>query len=791
MKIIFSWLKIFFKIDCSAQLLAEILSRIGLEVDQIVNYNILLDNCIICKILVDKKHPNNAQSKIYLVDTGYKTMQIVSTNLFINLNSLLVFVPVNTNLVKINRIIKQTKITNVNSFGMLCSNSAIILENCKSNDFIEIKNQYIEKGSLYVDFLAINDIVFDINITPNRGDCLSIYGIIKDLYAFGKWKMTSQYLQFFYRANYKRDIEYHFFNYEVLDNCQEMTFTVINKVNNFCNFNKIVKVFQYLNSLEYITIVGISNFSMLEFGRPNFIYDVDKIVGSVFLRYSKKNEFFVSISETKYTLPQGILVIADEVKIISIAGIIESKLTKVTNRTENILIEIADFNQIMIYKTSKLLKICTESSHRFERRINFGISSQFVDSISERIFYFCGGEKLKSNIFYGGKRLYIDKIYFKVHDARIFFGSDFYFSKGHFVFEKLGFKLKNCCYYIPILRQGDIVDATCLLEEYIRIVGLNSLTINSFAKKNKIQYQYPNLFSIIINRLLARGISEQISWSFNSSKQNKLFGSNDSILIKNAISKTFSTMRRNLLPNLIAIVVDNVARFSESISYFELGKVFYILRNKLYEENNLTILRYGLASNKSVFTSKRKYDFYDLKDDLYSIFDELKININELMLYDNTNAYYHPGKSSSIYLNNNIIAHIGEIHPNIIKKFKLKFSIIAAELFLDKIPKKNLDKKDILYINNRQIIKRDFAFIFCSKVKANEIIKVINSLGIDSIINVNIFDVFYHRDNKDRKSIAFSIFIQPKNKAMTKNDINKISDKIISVIKDNFQGELR
>ena len=236
-----------------------------------------------------------------------------------------------------------------------------------------------------------------------------------------------------------------------------------------------------------------------------------------------------------------------------------------------------------------------------------------------------------------------------------------------------------------------------------------------------------------------------------------------------------------------------MTRGVKNISLFELGKIYYKSKaDETIENNCLAIIRTGESSQKNIFSDQKKFDFYDLKDDFYSILNDISISLDSIITKKGAKEYHHPGKSASFYLGKNLIGYIGELHPKIIKTFGIKQSVICAEIFYDNLPKKNLEKRKPLFLSELQSINRDFAFYIDDGIESQEIIKSIKSLKINILEEINIFDVYKSdQDTSNKKSIAFNIKLQPIQKTLVDEEIEDISNKIINVVKEKLGGELR
>jgi len=796
MKFTHNWLSSFIELSVDLEKVIEILSNVGLEVEEFEDKGRVYSQFSIAEIIETTSHPDADKLKICKVNNGKEILQIVCGASNARAGIKVVLAPVGSIIPSNNMVIKASKIRGVESNGMLCSETELLAGN-NSEGIIEILDSSLRPGMNFADSTGLNDKVIDINLTPNRGDCASICGIARDLSAAAVGVLKPKFIDF-YKDTFDFESSINHINISIKNtNCHEIAFCKIENIDNKNSLNHdIGSVFKLLDIKSHSALVDISNLSMYEFGRPNHMYDADKIKGNIEIRLSQEGEFFKSLDDKEYKLPKDILVIADDEKILSIAGIIGGENSKVDENTKNVLVEVANFNPEQISKSVRKLNIRTESSFRFERRIDYGNTASFMQYVSGLVIKHCGGRISGSAIIKGSELGYKKQVEIDCKKINKLLGFEIKEQEVNIILNNLGFvKVKGNLFNIPTWRQGDIVGNADIAEEVIRIKGTDYLQGMGcfYYNAQDIKHRESDFPSIFKNTLVNRNVYEVISWSFINQEYANLFKENGAIKIANPISNEFAIMRNSLIPGLLKIAKSNMTRGAKNISFFESGKIYYKDKaDETIEENCLTIIRTGESSQKNIFSDQRKFDFYDLKDDFYSILNEISISSDSIITKKGAKEYHHPGKSASFYLGKNLIGYIGELHPKIIKKFGIKQRIICAEIFYDNLPKKNLEKRKPLFLSELQSINRDFAFYIDDGIESQQIIKSIKSLKINILEEINIFDVYKSdQDTSNKKSIAFNVKLQPIQKTLVDEEIEDISNKIINVVKEKLGGELR
>jgi len=799
MKTSLSWLKNHLATKANLNQIAERLTEIGLEVENIKSSNDNLDNFIVCKIVKSQKHPNADKLKLCDVDIGSGNLVKVVCGAQNARNGLFsVYASPGSIIPKNNIKLKAAKIRGIESHGMLCSGYELNQSSDKEG-IIEINNKEKNIGDKY--FKSINEKTMDIAITPNRPDCLGVRGIARDLASSGLGQLKKQ-PPIKINQKFKQPIKVSI-GKEKDQGCAIFGSVYIRNVQNKESPNWLKNKIISLGLKPISAIVDATNYVMFDLNRPLHAYDADKIDQEIIVRNSKKGESFEALDNKKYTLQNNMCAISDKSGILGLGGIIGGTRSGTEFSTKNILLESAYFFPSPIRKTSKILNIDTDAKYRFERGIDPDSIKLGLELGMCMILDMCGGEASKFSIVGKVKddRKIIDLesekfskvIGFSITSEEI---KKILSSLGCFI-RMSGKKMK----VLPPTWRPDIKEDIDLVEELIRIKGYDKVPLINPEKENiKDTLNYKQkLFHFAQRSVASKGYTEAITWSFTDSKTDTLFSELKSeIKLSNPISSDLDVLRSSLYSNLIISAKKNIHRNFEDLMLYEIGPVFK--GSKPGEQSSMIgAIKTGKYSRKNWIEKERNFDVYDIKNDALRTLNEVGIDSSKIIVSNKTKKWYHPGRSGLLSLGSSSgpeLAYFGEIHPFIIKKLDLKTeNVLGFEIFLDNIPKsrkKIRETKPQFAVSDYQKVVRDFAFAIDEKYSSGEIIASVKKIDKQLIKAVKIFDV-YQGDNIDtgKKSIAFSITLEPKDKTLSENDIEQISKKIISKIQESTGATLR
>ena len=794
-----SWLKNHLTTKANLNQVVERLTEIGLEVENIKSSNGNLDNFIICKIIKSQKHPNADKLKLCDVDIG--TGNLVTTvcgaqNARDGLFS--VYAPPGTLIPKTNMKLKVAKIRGVESHGMLCSGYELD-QSLDKEGIIELNKKEKNIGDKY--FKSTGEQIIDIAVTPNRPDCLGVRGIARDLASSGLGQLK-KLPPIKINQKFKQPIKVSI-GKEKDQGCAIFGSVYIKNVRNKESPNWLKNKIISLGLKPISAIVDATNYVMFDLNRPLHAYDADKINKEIIVRNSKKGESFEALDNKKYTLQNNMCAITDKSGVLGLGGIIGGTRSGTELSTKNILLESAYFYPSPTRKTGKILNIDTDAKYRFERGIDPNSVQIGLELGMCMILDLCGGEASKFSIV--GKLKEEEKmIDLEPEKFPKVIGFSITSSEIKKILTSLGCSLKMSKKNIKVLPPSwrpDLKEDIDLIEELARIKGYDKIPLINPEKENiKDTLNYKQkLFHFSQRSVASKGFIETVTWSFTDSRIDNLFSElKTEIKLSNPISSDLDVLRSSLYSNLMIGAKKNIHRNFEDLMMFEVGPVF---KGKKPGEQSIMIgaIKTGKYSRKNWIEKERNFDVFDIKNDALITLNEVGIDNSKIAVSNKTKKWYHPGRSGLLSLGSTSgpeLAYFGEIHPSIIKRLDLRTeNVLGFEIFLDNMPesrKKIREVKPQFIVSDYQKVVRDFAFVIDEKYSSGEIISLVRKIDKELIKAVKIFDVYQGDAIGDgKKSIAFNVTLEPKDKTLSDNDIDQISKKIISTVQETTGATLR
>src|SRR5210317_1869289 len=764
------WLKQHLASKADENKLINQLTNIGLEVENISEGSGELSEFKIAKIIKAKKHPNADKLKVCDVNVGNnRIVKVVCGAPNARDGLVTIYAPPGATIPKTKFKLKIAKIRGVESSGMLCSESELNLSN-ESDGIIELKNNENEIGKSY--FKNNGEKSIDISITPNRPDCLGVRGIARDLAASGLGKLK-KLKKISFKQNFKQPIKISITK-EKNQGCLAFGSCYIKNIKNQESPTWLKEKILALGLKPISAVVDITNYVMFDLNRPLHAYDANKIKNEIIVRAAKNNESFEALDGKKYNLQSEMCVIADQKGVLGLGGIIGGSTTSTEFNTKNILLESAYFLPSSIRKTARILNVNTDAKFRFERGIDPNSIKEGLEVATNLILKICGGEESKFLIT--GSIVEKNKnITFDIEKFRKLIGISISIQEASKILTSLGCSVKKnkqkLLITIPSWRP-DILNDEDVIEE---LIHLSKRSVSS------------------------KGYVETVTWSFTNSKIDKqLTPTEKKIEIFNPISSDLDVLRRSIFSNLLINLKKNQDRGYDDLSLFEVGPIFF---GKNPGEQQVVIggLKSGYVGKKSWLEKSRKIDVFDVKADVIKTLVELGLDEEDLIICNNTKDCYHPGRSGSINLKSDKgphLAYFGEIHPSIILNLDFKEkNIYGFEIFLKNISQPNkkvrISKKNFV-TSDFQKSERDFAFVIDKSFTAGKLEKIIKKIDDQIIQTVTIFDVFEETNvSEEKKSVAVNVIIQSKEKTLTENDLDQISQKIINTVKDQTGATIR
>lgn len=788
MNVTLSWLRKYLNTNASIGQICQKLTDIGLEVEKFEDGTTDQESrfCF-ATIKTIKAHPNANNLQICQVDIGSDSLvQVVCGAKNAKKGLVTVYAAIGAIIPANNLKIKKSQIRGIDSYGMLCSEAELGFSK-ESDGIIEII-QDIKNGE-NIEKLFPKDQLIDINITPNRGDCLGVFGVARDLAATDIGSLINLP---------KIELEEDGKSIEIISNttkCNYIAVRNISKIQNQQSPSWLKNLLNKIGVTSHNAIIDIANYVMFSTGHPIHIYDANIISSQkIVIDELAQSQKVISLKDEELYLETGDIVAVDQDSIIALSGVIGIKNSLVTNDTTDIIIEAASFDKNQIAQTARRLKINSDAKYRFERDIDLEMIDYAIDFAASMVQEICGGVVAKKS-FYGNKNKITKSIDFNIENVQKLIGIEISKSQITAILKNLSFVIesqnKDILQIKPPSFRNDIKIECDVIEEIIRIYGFNQIKV---LQPQNFQYNknIPNWQEAISQRLINNGLNETINWSFIKKQDFEIFSTiNEDLKIANPISSDMEYMRSSLVPSLIKVAKNNIDRGYCNISVFEIGGVFKG-SDFINKKDDICALRSGFNKEKNPYEDIRLFDVLDLKKDLLDCLEVLNIKEDSVFFSkQDIPSYFNPHKSSTVKLGNKVIAYIGEIHPLIAKKFNISQSLNIFELFVSKLPPLRAKKSKEFISNDLPVVSRDFCFVLNEDTNILEVKKEIKKSD-KLITEVTIFDIYTNKKSFDgQKSITFNVMISPHQHTLALKEIEDISNKIIRNIDSKFQGKVR
>lgn len=783
MKFTLSWLKDFLDTNASVDEIAERLTAIGLEIEEVVDPLAAVKDLIVVSVDECVAHPDSDHLHVLKVNTGKELVQIVcgAPNARAGMKGILArpgdYVPA------FGDKLKAGKIRGVESFGMMCAEDELGV-GPDHTGIIECPEDAVVGASITTVYPS--DPVFDVSITPNRGDCMSVYGIARDLAAAGLGTLKTPKHNVTVCA-FKSDVKLS--NEATEIGAPFFTLREIRGVKNGASPKWMQDRLTAVGLRPISALVDVTNYFNITFGRPLHVFDADKVKGQITVRSARDGEKLTALDSKEYTLSDGMVVIADENGVESIAGIMGGEASGCEESTTRVLLESAYFTPESIAKTGQKLILTSDSRQRFERGVDPASTIPFgADMAAQMIAELCGGE-CSELIVTGKEPERPAPIAFDPHRVEKLCGVDVPADTCKEILEKLGCVVKTDGNLFSVVRptwRSDISGSHDLVEEVLRIYGYDKLPEIALPRPNGVHgiLQPKQRREVSVRRAMAnRGGCQTITWSFMSSKDAVPFRTKDAVLIANPISADLNEMRPNLLPNLVSAARSNITKGTFDGCLFEVGPQFFGFK-PMEQETVACQLRFGQATPRHWAVAQRPVDVFDAKADALAALDAAEAP-QSVQIVREAPAWYHPGRSGAVKIGKTVLAYFGELHPKILKAMDVKTTVCACEVFLDRLPpakKKNGKGVKTLKLSAFTPIFRDLAFLVDRKVDADKIVSAAKNTDKVLITDVSVFDLYEGEALGDKKSVAIQLTIQPVEKTMTDEEIESVCRRVVGAV---------
>ncbi len=773
MKFTLSWLKEHLDTEASAEAIADKLTNIGLEVEDISNPAEALAPFKVAKVLTAEKHPRADKLQVLMVDNGSGApIQVVCGAPNARAGMLGVFGPPGAYIPGSDITLKVAAIRGVESRGMMCSARELELGEDHSG-IIELP-QDAPIGSAFTRYAGLDDPVFDVNVTPNRQDAMGVRGIARDLAAAGMGTLKPLAVP---------QIEGSFpcpvpATIDDSEGCPAFFGRAIRGLKNGSSPEWMQRRLKAAGQRPISALVDITNYVMVDLGRPSHAYDIAKLTGGLTARAARAGEKVLALNEKEYALEPFMTVIADDEQVHDIGGIMGGEDSGVSDATTDAMLEVAYFTPERIARTGQALGLTSDARSRFERGVDPAFLDDALAVLTGLILDICGGEP-SAAIRAGEPPVDKRTIRFDFGRTEALGGVDVAEQQQREILERLGFEVNGSTVMVPSWRR-DVDGPADLVEEVVRITGYDAVPSTPLSRLSAVAKPTATRSQLVERRArrtaAARGLDEAVTWSFISDGEAKAFGGGDWKLA-NPISEEMKVMRPSLLPGLIAAARRNLDRGASSVRLFEIGRR-YLAEG---ERPTLGLVLTGDRRSRSWQNGKAQtFDAFDAKAEALALLDAAGAPVDNLQVFADAGPTWHPGRSATLRLGPKaVLAAFGELHPALQKSVGAPPGAVGAEIYLDAIPaaRPGARARGAYEPPALQAITRDFAFIVPGDQSADSLLRTIRGADKTAIAGVRLFDRF---ETPDGVSLAYEVTLQPAEKSFTDDEIGDISRRVIA-----------
>ena len=790
MQISEAWLRSYVNPEISTEILVEQLTMAGLEIDSVNPAAAKFSGVVVGQVISMHQHPDADRLRVCLVAVGEaEPLQIVcgASNVRVGLK---IPAALCGAVLPGEFKIKKSKLRGEESFGMLCSEKELGLAT-DANGLMELADD-APVGVDIRDYLALNDAIIEVDLTPNRADCLCVEGLAREVAVLNKmdWLPT----QVINAPLSHQDVLT--VSVEATDACPRYLGRLIKEVNAKAVTPLWMRERLRRSGLKSLgPLVDVTNYVMLELGQPLHVFDAEKLAGGITVRWASADESVALLNNQVIKLDNEALVIADDKQALALAGIMGGSDSAINNETRSVFLECAYFAPHAIAGKARRFGLHTDSSHRFERGVDATLQTRAIERATQLLIDIAGGgagpitevtttAALPQREAVLLRRLRIEKtLGIALADEHVID-----------IFQRLGMAVQTQADGWQISPPGfrfDIAIEADLIEEIARIYGYNNLPSSSLLMRSELSTATEAVLDIdrVKDLLVDRGYQEAITYSFvDEDIQKAVAPETDVIRLKNPISSELAVMRTTLWCGLLKAALYNTNRQQNRVRLFESGLCFNKIDGETQQQKMLAGLVLGDAYSEQWGEQSRKVDFFDIKADLQALFS---LTGCEVQYVSAQQSALHPGQTAEIIASDGKkIGWLGMLHPNLEKQLGFDTPVFLFELDQNLVLNKQIPVFKVL--SKYPSVRRDLALIVKEDVSASEIINCIKSSAETALQEVIIFDVYRGKGVEEgSKSIALSLIMQDDTQTLTESEIEAIVGRLLALLNNEKNAKLR
>ncbi|WP_444886739.1 phenylalanine--tRNA ligase subunit beta [Microbulbifer sp. JMSA008] len=791
MKISNSWLREWVNPKLTTQELADQITMAGLEVDGIEKVAGDFSGVVVGEIVACEQHPDADKLRVCKV-AGHPDgeMQVVCGAPNARIGIKIPFALVGAKLPGDFKI-KKAKLRGVESFGMLCAQTE--LELGEDNDGIWELPEDAPTGTDLREYLQLDDETIEVDLTPNRSDCLGVAGIAREVGVLNRCAVEGPEV-----APVPQQIDE---SLPVSLLAEAACPRYVGRVIRNIDIKAVTPLWMQerlrrsgLRSID--PVVDVTNYVLLELGQPMHAFDLEKLSGGIKVRMAEAGEELTLLDGQAVKLQEGTLVIADEEKPLAMAGIMGGLDSSVTEGTQHIFLESAFFSPLAIAGKARSYGLHTDSSHRFERGVDYHLQEKAVERATQLLLDIVGGEPGPVHVRELTETMPAER-HITLRRAKVELGLGIKLADDEIVdiltrlgLEKIDQNDEGWTFLAPSFRFDIAIEAD-LLEELARVYGYNRIPSESFTAELEIAPRPESTIAQdnLEQTLLSRGYYEAITFSFIDSDSAALFDPEaDPVALQNPISAELAVMRTTLLPGLCKALQYNLNRQQNRVRLFETGLRF-VPGAELHQEQMIAGLAYGNRFAENWTGSKDSVDFYDVKADVEALLARTGV-ADEFRFVAGQHSALHPGQTAKIMRGDREVGVIGALHPQLQKKLDLAKPAFVFELSLEAIGQGKAPA--FRPLSKFPEVRRDLALLIDADVPAANLVEAATEAAGETLTDLKIFDVYQGKGiDLNRKSVALGLTFQHSSRTLNDEEINAAVDAVVGKLEEKYNASLR
>jgi len=791
MKVSYNWLKDYVDFDYSPADLAEKLTMVGIEVEEIKRTLPEFEGIIVASVLTVDKHPNADKLSICRVDTGREQLSVICGAPNVAPGQRVPFAQIGTNL-PIGITIKKARIRGVESVGMICSEQELGMADHSDGIWV-LPDEWKIGADVQQKLSAEADHILDLSITPNRPDAMSMIGIAREVAAIADKPL--KYPKISIREAGEPAAGVVEVEIEDTDGCPRYTARVIRGVTIGPSPEWMAKRLLAAGMRPINNIVDITNYVLIEFGQPLHAFDLSEIKGrKIIVRASKKGEVFATLDDKERILPEDTVMICDAERSVAIGGIMGGQNSEVSDKTVDILLESAYFTPMRISTSSKRLGLSSEASQRFEKGVDTDAVVTAADRAAELMAEYAGGKILKGVVDAYPVKIKPRKIPVRISRINHVLGTALSDTQVHSYLKRLQIPFENGKVTAPSFRP-DIEREIDVIEEVARLMNFDKIPTKAVSA---LPYDLPvnrhdRMLDLLRAHLRELGLYEVVTNSMIAKRELQGIDDRLPVNILNPISDDMNVMRTSLLPGMLKVLAYNINRNMPDIRIFEVGRTFEKTAptGAILQVYKVGILLHGARHSGSWDADSLNIDFYDIRGIIEALNAKIALDNLEFILYSN-NVYFDRDQAVDLKIGDALFGHFGRITGAVCKRFDIESEVFGAEIEVQVL--QNYLGRQRMYeqFSRFPYVEKDLAFVVDRDVNADQVYQVITNAGKPLVRSIEVFDLYQgDRLPEAKKSLAFRIRFQSSERTLTDPEVNTVFQKIIRMVQEKLPATLR